>query len=215
MIGENEKNRFEEEKRFKENIENENNKGKYYLIHDINYRYVQNDMHGHNVTFYSKYSIIINECKENVEEVLKNSLLDYSLNYLSFQDYEGGKLYQSNKKNNKKVPNNFNLSFIVFDNRDGINDVTLQYNIIFKKQKCSDFYLEEGKKNETSLTKTIEVGDWDIFIQMPFSYNSVFSYSFDNLFISSSKSSEKYNKKEEKEKKRRNKTKKRRKRKKK
>ena len=36
---------------------------------------------------------------------------------------------------------------------------------------------------------------------MPFSYNSVFSYSFDNLFISSSKSSEKYNKKEEKEKK--------------
>jgi hypothetical protein len=90
--------------------------------------------------------IKINECKENIEEVLKNSLLDYSLNYLSFQDYEGRKLYQSNKKNNKKNPNNFNLSFIVFDNRDGINDITLQYNIIFKKQKCSDFYLEEGKK---------------------------------------------------------------------
>ncbi len=33
--------------------------------------------------------IKINECKENIEEVLKNSLLDYSLNYLSFQDYEG------------------------------------------------------------------------------------------------------------------------------
>ena len=31
-------------------------KGQYYLIHDINYRYVQNDMHGHNVTCYSKYS---------------------------------------------------------------------------------------------------------------------------------------------------------------
>ena len=147
--------------------------------------------------------IKINECKENIEEVVKESLLDYAHNYLSPQNYAGGKVYQSNKKNSKENPNSFNFSFIVFDNTDGSNDVTLTDNLSFRSKKCADFYLEEGKKNKTSLTKTISAGDWDVFIHMPYSYSSVFSYSLQSSYKPSSKSSGKDNKKQEEPKKKR------------
>jgi hypothetical protein len=128
-------------------------------------------MHGHNVTCYSKYSVPIEECEEDVESVVKECLLDYSQNYLSPQSYAGGKVYQSNKKNNKENPNSFNFSFIVFDNTEGNNDVTLTDNLSFRNKKCADFYLEEGTKNKSSLTNTIKSGDWDVFIHMPYNYS--------------------------------------------
>ncbi len=62
-------------------------------------------MQGHNVTCYSKFSIPIDECEEDVESVVKECLLDYVV-------------YLSNKKNNKENPNSFNFSFIVFDNTE-------------------------------------------------------------------------------------------------
>ena len=188
------------------NANNENNctlqvtlkKGTYYLIHDINYRYVQKKQHGHNVSCYSKYSVPIEKSKENIEGVVKESLLEYAKNYLSPQSYAGGKIYQSKQKNNKENSNTFNFNFVLFDNTDGNNDVTLKDTMTFRSQKCAEFYLEKGEEKSTSLTKTIPAGDWDVFIHMPYNYSSVFSYSLQSSSKpSSKKKKDDKNKKEE------------------
>ena len=61
-------------------------------------------------------------------------------------------------------------------------DVTLTDNLTFRNKKCANFYLEEGTKNKSSLTNTIKSGDWDVFIHMPYSYSSFFSYSLQSSY---------------------------------
>ena len=150
------------------------NKGIYYLITDINYRYISGgNKHGYNISSFSSSAVGLSEEKgKNVNESIKQALLDYSHKNLTAQDFAGGKIYQS-----KKSGSEFPFNFVLFDNESGSYDVTLTDTLQFKSSgKCADFYLE-GNSSTNSLSKTVCPGEWDLFIHMPYSYSSLYSYS--------------------------------------
>ena len=150
------------------------NKGCYYLITDINYRYIPNgNIHSYNISAYSSVPIYFEEDNtKNVETVFKNGLYSYTQNNLTSQSFANGKLYQS-KSNDSEFP----FNFILFDNAGGIYDVTLTDSLVFRSTRCADFYLEGNNNSAESLPKTVVPNTWDIFIHMPYSYSSVYSYS--------------------------------------
>jgi len=149
------------------------NKGTYYLITDLNYRYIQGGkLHGCTISCYSKYGVGINEEKgKDAKTLLKKGLIDYAKKELQPQDFAGGKLYQSKKSNSE-----FPFNFILFDNTNGSYDVTLTDTLKFKSSnKCADFYLEDNSKVD-SLSKTVCPDEIDMFIHMPYTYSSLYSY---------------------------------------
>jgi hypothetical protein len=155
-------------------IEVDLNKGCYYLISDVNYRFIPNgNIHSYNISSYSSVPIAFEEEKTlNVETVFKNGLYNYTQNNLSSQSFANGKLYQS-KTNDSEFP----FNFILFDNAGGIYDVTLTDTLVFRSTRCADFYLENNNEKQESLAKTVVPNTWDIFVHMPYSYSSVYSYS--------------------------------------
>ena len=156
-------------------IEVDLNKGCYYLISDINYRFIPNgNIHSYNISAYSSIPIYFEEeTTKNVETVFKNGLYSYTQNNLTSQSFANGKLYQSKSSNESEFP----FNFILFDNAGGIYDVTLTDSLVFRSTRCADFYLEGNNNKAESLPKTVVPNTWDIFIHMPYSYSSVYSYS--------------------------------------
>ena len=149
------------------------NKGTYYLITDINYRFIQGGkLHGCTISCYSQSPVGITQEKgKDIKTLLHKGLIDYAHKELQSQDFAGGKIYQSKKSNSE-----FPFNFILFDNTNGTYDVTLTDTLQFKSSnKCADFYLEDNSK-ANSLSKTVCPGEIDMFIHMPYSYNSLYSY---------------------------------------
>ena len=87
------------------------------------------------------------------------------------KSFAGGKMYQSNSKQT-----NFPFNFCSFDNEEGPYDVTLTDTLNYRSGKWSEFYLEDNPKAE-SCEKTINLGDWNVFVHMPYTNNSIYSYS--------------------------------------
>ena len=152
-------------------IEANLNKGVYYMISDINYRYVQKEHHGYNLSCYSSLPVeIIKEKEKNVEEVFKKGLFSYCKEYLTPLSHKGGILYQS-KKNDSEFP----FSFVLFDNTNGSAEVSISDMIKYKGDKKVAYYFEGTNNNESALSKTVPPGQWDIFCCMPFSAGSLYS----------------------------------------
>ena len=152
-------------------IEIKLNKGTYFMISDINYRYVQKECHGYNLSCYSSIPVEILEEKErNIEEVFKKGLFSYCKQNLTPLNHKGGILYQS-KKNDSEFP----FSFVLFDNSNGSFDVSISDMIKFKGNKKVAYYFEGEKNNESQISKTISPGQWDIFCCMPYSLGSLYS----------------------------------------
>ena len=146
-------------------------KGIYYLISDINYRYIQKSQHGYNVSCYSSSPVeIIQEKEKNVEEAFKKALFSYSKANLTPLNHKGGILYQS-KKNDSEFP----FSFVLFDNSNGSFDVSISDMIKFKGSKKVAYYFEGENNNESQISKTISPGQWDLFCCMPYSLGSLYS----------------------------------------
>ena len=149
------------------------NKGTYYLITDINFRYVQNKMHCYNLTTYSNSPVgLYEENNRNINHTFKAALLDYARNNLQPQNHGGGTIYQS-----KRQGNEFPFNFIVFDNINGQYDVTLAETLNCSYNRCADFYVEPGKEKQNTIQKTVVKGDYDTICLMPYDLNSRFSYS--------------------------------------
>ena len=147
------------------------NKGTYYLISDINYRYVQKDQHGYNISCYSSQPVeIIEEKDKNIEEAFKKGLFSYCKENLSPLNHKGGILYQS-KKNDSEFP----FSFVLFDNTNGSFEVSISDMIKFKGSKKVVYYFEGENNDESQISKIIAPGQWDIFCCMPFSLGSLYS----------------------------------------
>ena len=150
-------------------------KGTYYLISDINYRFTGDKFHGHTISCYSKYAVgIEQETEKDIGKCISDAITDYAHKYITPQSYAGGNIYQSKRTINTEFP----FTFILFDNSEGTNEVTLTDTMNFRNEKCGDFYLEKnGNDKVNSITKVIEPGESALFIHMPYAFSSVFSYS--------------------------------------
>jgi hypothetical protein len=155
-------------------VESTLKKGTYYIVTDANFRYIEGGkIHGYNISSYSSSEVSftgIESSVKNVAQVFKDGIYSYTKQKLSPQSYANGKLYQS------KSCEEFPFNFLLFDNEGGIYDVTLTDNLVFRGNKCASYYLESGSENATSLAKTVTPNTWDLFVHMPWSYGSAFSY---------------------------------------
>ena len=148
-------------------------KGVYYLITDINFRYVQTIMHCYNLTTYSNYPVKISpEKSRNLKHTFKCGLLDYARKNLQPQSHAGGIIYQS-----KRQGNEFPFNFLVYDNTSGPYDVTFTDTLqMATRERCAEFYLEDGKEKSNPLQKTVVSGDFDVICHMPYDLNARYSY---------------------------------------
>ena len=150
------------------------NKGNYYLITDINYRFVQKKQHCYNLSCYASSAIgIYPETEKNIEEAFKYGIYSYCRLNLSPQSHNGGNLYQS-----KKSESEFPFMFCLFDNTNGKYDITLTDVPTYKSNVQNFEFYFEGKNNKaTSLSKKIQPGQWDIFVHIPYSFSTIVGYS--------------------------------------
>ena len=160
---------FGQEKNIK--IEITLNKGIYYMVSDINYRYVQKNQHGYTLSCYSSNPVEINiEKIYAAKHVFKSSLLSYSQKKLKPKKNKGGLLYKI-KKRNKDFP----FNFILFDNRKGKKEIILSDLIEINEGKNASFYFEDQINNNLSISKTILPGQWGIICCMPHKLRSQYS----------------------------------------
>ena len=153
------------------------NKGVYYMISDINYRYLQKEQHGYTLSCYSSNPVeICIEQKYNVETLFKKSLFLYSKKKLIPKSNRGGLLYKI-KKNNKDFP----FSFVLFDNTKGINEIIISDLILIKGNKNISYYFEGERNNDLLISKTILPGQWDIFCLMPYKLGTPYSIQLKTL----------------------------------
>ena len=149
-------------------------KGTYYLIADINYRFVQNIPHGYNISSYASSAIgIYPENEKNIEEAFKYGIYSYCKTNLSPQSHNGGDLYQS-KKNDSEFP----FMFCLYDNTNGKYDITLTNTPTYKSNvKNFEFYFEGNNNKASSLSKKIQPGQWDLFVLIPYTFSTIVGYS--------------------------------------
>ena len=160
---------FGQEKNIK--IEIALNKGIYYMVSDINYRYVQKNQHGYTLSCYSSNPVEINiEKIYAAKYVFKSSLLSYSQKKLKPKKNKGGLLYKI-KKRNKDFP----FNFILFDNRKGIKEIILSDLIETNEDKNASFYLEDIINDNLSISKIILPGQWGSICCMPHKLGSQYS----------------------------------------
>ena len=150
------------------------NKGNYYLITDINFRFVQKKQHCYNLSAYASSAIgIYPETNKNIEEAFKYGIYSYCRGNLSPQSHNGGNLYQS-----KKSESEFPFMFCLFDNTNGKYDITLTDTPTYKSNVPNfEFYFEGNNNKATSLSKKIQPGQWDLFVHLPYSFSTIVGYS--------------------------------------
>ena len=150
------------------------NKGNYYLITDINYRFIQKTQHCYNLSCYASSAMgIYPETEKNIEEAFKYGIYSYCRSILSPQSHNGGNLYQS-----KKSESEFPFMFCLFDNTNGQYDITLTDIPTYKSSVPNFEFYFEGKNNKaTSLSKKIQPGQWDLFVHLPYSFSTIVGYS--------------------------------------
>ena len=149
-------------------------KGTYYLISDINFRFVQKVQHCYNLSSYASSAIgLYPEKGKNIEEAFKYGIYSYCKSNLSPQNHNGGDLYQS-KKNDSEFP----FMFCLYDNSNGKYDITLTNTPTYKSNTRNFEFYFEGKNNQSSsLSKKIQPGQWDIFVLIPYSFSTIVGYS--------------------------------------
>ena len=155
------------------------NKGVYYLISDINYRYVQYKVHGYNISTYASSPVyVVPENNKNIEVIFKYGIYSYCKNYLrNGKSFYGGEIFQSNKMNEE-----FPFSFTLIDNKNGQNDLTLTDVLVCKGQKNVDYYFEGNNNKQNQIKKNICPGQWDMFCRIPYSRGSLYSIQLNSMY---------------------------------
>ena len=167
------------------NIEINLNKGIYYLISDINYRFIQKEQHGYTLSCYSSIPVeICIEKKVNTQNAFKTCLFSYSKKIIIPKKNKGGLIYKIKKKNK-----DFPFSFILFDNSNGENEILISDLIKITGKKNVSYYFEGEKDNDLFISKTILPGQWDIFCIMPYKLGISYSIQLKTFY----KEQNKYN----------------------
>ena len=149
-------------------------KGTYYLISDINFRYISGQApHCYNLSCYSSSPVgIYEEKNKDIKQAFREGIFDYCKKNIQGQEYAKGVIYQS-----KKQGSEFPFNFILFDNSNGQYDVTLTDTLVFKNRpRNADFYLEGNNEKAQSISKTVYPGGFDLFAHLPYTYSSLYSY---------------------------------------
>ena len=146
-------------------------KGIYYMISDINFRYVQNKQHGYNLSCYASNPVgIFPESNKNIEELFKYGIYSYCKSNIEPQSQSNGKLYYS-KRNESEFP----FGFALFENT-GNYDITIKDTLNYRGNKSVDFYFEGSNNKSNQISKLIAPGQWDIFCHMPYSNGTLYSF---------------------------------------
>ena len=147
------------------------NKGIYYMISDINFRYIQNKQHGYNLSSYGSSPVeLYPENYKNIEEIFKYGIYSYCKLNIDPQNQSSGKLYYS-----KRSESEFSFSFVLFENESNY-DITIKDILSYKGNKSVDFYFEGKNNKSTQITKIISPGQWDIFCHIPYSNGTLYSF---------------------------------------
>ena len=158
-------------------IEQHLNKGTYYLVADINYRYVQKNMHGYRVSTYASEIVGIEAVTDKLEvyPILKKAVAEYArANLEPAKEYGGAVTTYISKAYSQHFP--FVIS--LFENNSK-NDITVDYNVKSRGAKSFAFYCEDVSDSATSMSKTIKPKDYDIFMILQYTMSSMFSFSYD------------------------------------
>ena len=158
------------------------NKGIYYIISDINYRYIKGIIpFGYTIGTYASYQVnIYEEFNYDIYYIFKNMLIDYSKKKIKPQNFNKGILYKSNDDINKDFP----FNFFLFDNSKGSFDVTFSDKLksCFGNNLKCDFYMQGNNVNRNlPLEKKISVGEIDFIAHMPWECNCAFQYSIETI----------------------------------
>jgi hypothetical protein len=147
------------------------NKGIYYMISDINFRYIQNEQHGYNLSSYGSNPVgLFPENYKNIEEIFKYGIYSYCKLNIEPQNQSTGKLYYS-----KRNESEFSFGFVLFENESNY-DITIKDSLSYKGNKSVNFYFEGKNNNSTQITKIIAPGQWDIFCHIPYSNGTLYSF---------------------------------------
>ena len=154
------------------------NKGIYYMISDINYRYVQKEQHGYTLSCYSSNPVEINvEKKLTAKTAFPSSLFSYSKRNIIPKKNKGCLIYKY-KKMNKDFP----FSFVLFDNIKGKKEISISDSIKIKENKNFTYYFEKENNANFGISKIIYPGSWDIFCCMPYKLGDSYSIQLKTIF---------------------------------
>ena len=141
------------------------NKGEYYLITDLNFRFF-NINHGYSISIYSSSHIEINEGDVEIKSLLDASLISFSQG-LKFTDVSGAKLISTDIGN---CP----LKAAILDNTNGNENLLLKASLKRYGKNSADFYYENGREKENEIIKFVIKGDCAVTIAYPYTNSSLY-----------------------------------------
>jgi len=165
-------------------------KGTYYLISDINYRYVNinKKVHGYNVTCYAAKEIQLENVTDNVNinECLDKCIYSYCKSKITpTKQNNGVDVYMS-----KTYNTDFPFVSCLFENTKS-NDASVDFNVKARGSKSFCFYADdEISEDDVQCTKKIPAKGNCIIKVMQYSINSLFTINY-NISASSAPSNEK------------------------
>lgn len=158
-------------------IETNLKKGDYYIISDINYRYVNSSkIHGYNLTINAskKIEIVDWNDKLNSQEILDKAVISFCKKKLTPQKQGAINIYTA-KTYSEELP----FMSILFENT-GNYDASVDFNIK-ERGRTKNFCIycdSKCRENEISATKNIPSKSECIFKILPYDRNALFSVSY-------------------------------------
>ena len=158
-------------------IETDLRKGDYYIISDINYRYVNSSkIHGYNLTINAskKIEIVDWNDKLNSQEILDKAVISFCKKKLTPQKQGAINIYTA-KTYSEDLP----FMSILFENT-GNYDASVDFNIK-ERGRTKNFCIycdSKCRENEISATKNIPSKSECIFKILPYDRNALFSVSY-------------------------------------
>jgi hypothetical protein len=145
------------------------NKGTYYLLTDMNYRFF-NINHGYSVLVYSSSPIEISDGDVEIKSLLDAGLIGFCEN-LKYKNANGGRLYCTDVGN---CP----LKAVILDNRDGNDNLVLNANLKRYGKNSADFYCEDGHEKDKEISKNVNKGEVGVIIAYPYTNSSLYDLNY-------------------------------------
>ena len=153
------------------------NKGTYYVISDINYRWVNNDsqVRGYNLTCYSAVEIRLEDVTKEVDvnSLLKDVILDYCQQKITPTKKNNVNTYLS-----KTYNNDFPFVICAVENNKK-NPINFEMNIKKRGKKSFCFYCDPtASEDDTAVNRIIKPKETGLILIMQYSLSSLFTLNY-------------------------------------
>ena len=153
------------------------NKGTYYVISDINYRWVNNDsqVRGYNLTCYSAVEIRLEDVTKEVDvnSLLKDVILDYCQQKITPTKKNNVNTYLS-----KTYNNDFPFVICAVENNKK-NPINFEMNIKKRGKKSFCFYCDPtANEEDTAVNRIIKPKEIGLILVMQYSLSSLFTLNY-------------------------------------